>query len=121
MSSAWCGRSSLIALQERIEAGLLLQDIGGGGMRRFRLQSQMHALVSPVLFGMAGRDPLEPNAEAQPPDRELAEPVERMGRSEGHAVVGTNRVGQAEVLEGALEDGKGIALRVVDCASQAIR
>jgi hypothetical protein len=38
------------AVQERIEAGLLLHDFRGSGMRRFRLQGQMEALVSPVLF-----------------------------------------------------------------------
>jgi hypothetical protein len=28
-----------------------------------------------VLFGMTGRDALEPNAEPEPPDRQLAEPT----------------------------------------------
>jgi hypothetical protein len=37
----------------------------------------VHALVSAVLLGMAGRNPFDPNAEPQPPDGELAEPVER--------------------------------------------
>ena len=41
------------ALDEGIEAGLLLQDIGGGRLGRFGLQRQMHALVAAVLLGMA--------------------------------------------------------------------
>ena len=33
-----------------------------------------------------------------------------MGTGEGHAVVGTNRPGQTELLEDSLEDGEGVDL-----------
>ena len=51
------------ALDERIEAGLLLEDIGGGGLGRFPLQRQMHALMAAVLLGMSGLDALNRNAQ----------------------------------------------------------
>ena len=52
------------AIHERVEAHLLLEHVGRGGARGIRLQGEMHALVTAVLLGMAGRDALEPNAEA---------------------------------------------------------
>jgi hypothetical protein len=59
---------------------------------------------------MARLDALDPNTQAQPPDREPAEAVERIGRREGHAVIGADSLGQAEVLKGPLEDAEGVAL-----------
>ena len=67
---------------EVVEARLLLQDIRGGWLRRFRLQRQMHAFVPPVLLRMARFDAFQLNAQAEPPHRELAQPVERMPRGE---------------------------------------
>jgi hypothetical protein len=66
----------------------------------------MHPFMAPVLLGMAGGDALEPNAQPQPPDRQLAQAVERVRRGKGHAVVGADGVRQAEILEGALEELK---------------
>jgi hypothetical protein len=43
-------------------------------------------LVAPVLLRLAGRDALERDAEAQPPDGELAHAVEGVHRRERHAV-----------------------------------
>ena len=45
--------------------------------------------------------------EAEPPDGQLAEPVDRMRGREGHAVVGPDRLREATLLERALEDGEG--------------
>ncbi len=67
----------VVAGHEGVEAGLLLQDIRRGGLGRLRLQRAMHALVPAVLLRMAGLDPLDLNAEAEPPHGELAEPIER--------------------------------------------
>ena len=39
-----------------------------------------------VLFGVAGLDALDVDAEAQPPDQEFRQSVERVGAREGHAV-----------------------------------
>jgi hypothetical protein len=47
------------------------------------------------------------DAEAEPPDGELAEAIEGVGGGKGHAVVGANGLREAKFLEGALEDGEG--------------
>ncbi len=69
----------VIAGNKRVEAGLLLEDVGRGRLGRFGLQREMHALVPAVLFGMPGSDPLDLNPESQPPDRQPAQAVERVG------------------------------------------
>ena len=50
------------------------------------------------------------DAQPQPPDRQLAQAEQGMGAGEGHAVVGADGLGQAELLEDALEHGEGIDL-----------
>ena len=97
----------VIALDERIEPGLLLEHIGGGGLSGFGLQGEMHAFVPTILLRMTGLDALDVNAEAEPPDGEGAEAIQGVGGGKGHAVVGANGLGKAEFLEGALEDGEG--------------
>jgi hypothetical protein len=94
-------------LAKGIEARLLLQDIGGSGLGRVFLQGETHALVSSVLLGMAGLDALDVNAKPQPPDRELAQAIERRGGREGHAVIGANRRREPKFSEGVLEDREG--------------
>ena len=56
-----------------IEAGLLLQEVGGGRLGGFFLQRKMHALVATVLLGMARTDAFDADTQAEPPDGELAE------------------------------------------------
>ena len=65
----------VVAGDEGVKARLLLEDIRRGGFGRLCLQRAMHALVSPVLLRMAGLNPFDLNAEAEPPHGELAEPV----------------------------------------------
>ena len=65
-------------MHEGIEPPLLLQHVGGGGAGGFGFERQVHALMAAVLFGVARRDALEPNAEPQPPDREFAQSVQRV-------------------------------------------
>jgi hypothetical protein len=81
----------------------------------------MHPLVAAVLLRMPGFDALDLNPQPQPPDRELAEAIEGMGRRKRHPVVGPDGVRQAEFLEGPLENGKGEFFLVVDRASQVRR
>jgi hypothetical protein len=82
---------AVIAVEEGIEARLLLEDVSGGGLGRLFLQRQMHPLVSTILLGMARFDPLDRDAEAEPPDRQFAQPIERVSGGERHAIVGANR------------------------------
>ena len=58
---------------EVIEAGLLLQEVGGGRFGGFFFQSEMHAFVTAILLGMAGLDSFDADPQAQPPNGEFAE------------------------------------------------
>lgn len=59
----------VIAFDERVEAGLLLQHIGGRGVGGFSLERQMHPLVPAILLRVAGLNALQLNAEPEPPHR----------------------------------------------------
>ena len=74
-------------LEEVVEAGLLLEAVHAGWAGGLLLQGQVHALMAAVLLRMAGPDPLDGDAEPQPPDGELREVVEPVGAGEGNAVV----------------------------------
>src|SRR5262249_1283214 len=103
------------------EAGLLLEHVGGGWLRGFRLQGEMHAFVAAILLGMTRLDALDVDAEAEPADGEFAEAVQRVGGGKGHAVVGPDGLREAKFLEGALEDGEGEFSCVVERASHVRR
>ena len=49
-------------VQEGVELGLLLQDVGTGWASGFFLQGEMHTFMTAVLLGMAGADPLNGDA-----------------------------------------------------------
>src|SRR4030095_5834189 len=68
----------------------------------------MHSFVAAVLFGMPGLDPLVPNPEL---GQQYAERRQASGSttSERRAVVGTNRVREAEFCE--VEEQQGAHLR----------
>jgi hypothetical protein len=51
----------------------------------------MHALVAAVLLGMTGLNALDPDAEAQPPDGQARQPIERVAAAKRNAVVGADR------------------------------
>ena len=62
--------------------------------------------MAAVVLGMPRLAALDLNPETEPPHRELAEPVQRVGGRERDAVVGPNHVRESKFLEGALEDRK---------------
>src|SRR4029077_10884283 len=96
----------VVAGDEVVKACLLLEHVRGGGVGRLRFQREVPPFMSAVLLWMARLDALDLNAQPQPPDRQLAEAIERRRRREGHPVVGADRGGEPKLLEGALEDGK---------------
>ena len=49
-------------LQEGVELGLLLQEVGARRAGGFFLQGEMHALMPAILLGMAGTNPLNRDA-----------------------------------------------------------
>lgn len=65
-------------VHEGIEAGLLLEDVRGRRPRGLGLQRQVKTLVPPILLGMPRRNSLQADAEAEPPDGELTQPVQRV-------------------------------------------
>src|ERR1700692_5017236 len=67
----------------------------------------MHAFMAAVLLRMARVDALDVIAKPQPPNGESAQVEETIGRGEGHAVVGTNGLGQAAFPKQALKGSKG--------------
>ena len=69
----------VVARDEGIEAGLLLQQVRRRRLGRFGFQRPMHAFMPAVLLRVAGRDSLDPDPEAEPPDRQLTEAIERVG------------------------------------------
>ena len=99
----------VVLVDEGVEPGLLLEDVGRGRSCGVGLQREVEALVPAVLFGVARGDPLQPDAQAQPPHGELAQPIQGVGGGERDAVVRPNGLGQAVVLKGSLEDGEGVA------------
>ncbi len=79
---------------EIIKPHLLGEVIGPGRPGGFLLQGEVHALMAPILLGMARPDALDGDAEAQPPDGEFGEGVEPVGAGKGHAIVGAYGAGQ---------------------------
>ena len=59
----------------------------------------MHALMAAILLGMARFDPFHADAQAQPPDRELAQVESSVRGSEGQAIIATDAGGQAALLK----------------------
>jgi hypothetical protein len=60
---------------QRAEAGVLLKDVGRGGLRGCRFVSAVHALVPPMRLGMARGDALQMNPAPQSPHGEVTQPA----------------------------------------------
>jgi hypothetical protein len=93
---------------ELIEAGLLLEEVAGGRLGGFFLQGEMHAFVAAILLRMAGLDAFNANAQAEPPDGELAQVKQGMSGSKRNTVIAADVGGQSTVVEKPLKHGKSI-------------
>ena len=100
----------VVAMYEGVEAPLLLQHVGGAGLVASVLSVRCIRSCRPFCSGWPGVMRSRLNAKAQPPDRQLAEAIERMGGREGHAVIGANRPWQTVILKGPLKHAKRVAL-----------
>ena len=80
-----------------------------GGRVASVFKREVQPLVPAILLGMARRNPFEADAETEPPDGELAQPVQRVRGGEGHAVIRADGVGEPILLKRALEDREGVA------------
>jgi len=95
-------------LHELVEAGLLLEEVGGGRFGGFFFQGEMHAFVAAILLRMARLDALNANAEAKPPDGKFAEVEQSMRRRQRDAIVAADVSRQATFLKQPLKDGEGL-------------
>src|SRR6185369_2046850 len=94
-------------LDKGIELGLLLQKVSASRPSGFVFQRQMHALMAAILLGMTGTNAFDADAQAQPPHRQFRKIEESVGGSKGHAVVGTNRLGQTAFPEQSFKGQEG--------------
>ena len=62
----------VVALEEVIQARLLLEVLGGG-FGGFFLEAQVHALMAAILLGMTGFDALDVDSQTQPPHPPLTQ------------------------------------------------
>src|SRR5580693_6954601 len=67
----------------------------------------MHALMAAVLLRLAWLDPFVPDAQSQPPHRELAQ-SRRRSTSERSSVVGSNRFRQSEFPKSRFKYDPGV-------------
>jgi hypothetical protein len=95
-------------LHELVEARLLLKKIAGGRLGSLFLQREMHAFMAAVLLRMAGLDPFDADAQAQPPHRELAQIKQGVSGSEGHTVIAADVGGQATLLKKPLKHSESV-------------
>src|SRR5690606_25870216 len=89
---------------EGIEPGLLLQEVHARRTGGLLLEGSMHALVLAVLVRTTRLDPLDRDAEAQPPDGQPGQIVEPIGRCEGEAIVASYRGWQTAIGEETSEE-----------------
>src|SRR5262249_28886559 len=82
-------------------------EVLSGRFGGLKLQGQVHALVASVLLRATWLDAFDLDAEPEPPHGELGKIKQRIGRSEGHTVVGSDGFGQAELFEDAFESREG--------------
>jgi len=69
----------VVAFDEVVEFGLLLEEIAAGRLGGLELQGQKHAFVAAVLLRAAGLDALDRDAEPEPPDRQPAQAEKGVG------------------------------------------
>jgi hypothetical protein len=111
----------VVPVEKRIEPALLLQEIGRRRLGGFSLERQVHALMPAVLFGMAGFDALDVNAQAKPPHREAAQAVEGVRGREGQAVIAAIARGTPKSLKARSKTANAYLSCVLDRASQVIK
>ena len=92
----------VVCVTELVEALLLAVHRLVRWTRRFGFECAMHSLVCAVLFGVAGHDALDLDAQPNPPQRQRRKSCQA-GRSERTAVVRQDRPRQSVLAEDALE------------------
>jgi len=98
-------------LVELVTEAIELQLLGPHRVRRwargFCFEGAMHALMTPVLLGLARFDELRQDTESHPPGRMPRQSGQRVG-GERHAIVGADELRQAVLLEDPGKHGLGV-------------
>src|SRR5690349_4669916 len=97
-------------VDELVEPGLLLKEVLTRRLGGLALERQMHPFMAAILLRPSRADPLDADPEAEPPDGELAEVEESIGRGEGDSIVRADCFRQAAFLEDPFEDAQGVLL-----------
>src|SRR5437773_10201668 len=109
MSSAWCGRSWLKQSMNSSNFACCCRKFCAAGLVASFFKVRCMRSWRPFCWGWPGLMRSMP-IPRQPPHGELAQAEQRMGTGEGHAIVGADGFGQAEVLEHPLEYAEGVEL-----------
>src|SRR6185436_19361115 len=91
----------IVDATEAVKSAALFTKVGRG--RHLELQGAVKALEPSVLLWLGGSDDLDGNTELEQPHRQAGE-ASRPGRSKGRSTVGADGGGQAELMEGGIED-----------------
>jgi hypothetical protein len=95
-------RPFVVELPEKlVEFALLLQAVHSRRSSGFVFERETHALMPAVLLRMTGLDAFDDDAQTQPPHGKFGEIEQRVGRGEGHTVVGADAVRQAALPRAA--------------------
>src|SRR6185503_4997624 len=94
---------AVVLLAEAVEGALLRLEIRRRRRRGLLRKSEVHPLMSAILLRLAGLDPLVSNSELPPPGRKLRQAGDAARRERG-AVVASDGVRQAELVEDLLHD-----------------
>src|SRR5215813_7156691 len=94
---------------EVVEPLLLCRQTGGRRRCRLLVERAVYPLVPAILLRLAGPDPLGPDAQLDPPHRQPRQSADP-GRGKRRAVIRTDRLRQAMLLEGRREDRPHILL-----------
>ena len=100
----------IVAVDEVVELGLLLQEVFASRLGGLQLKRQMHAFMAAVLLWVARLYALDLDAQPEPPHGQFGQIEEGIGTGKRNAVIGADGFGQAELLENSLKHRKRIGL-----------
>ena len=101
------GALVVVARAKGIEPALLRAAGRRGGPRGLAFQVAMHAFVRAVVLRTRRRNPVMHDPELHPPDVERGQAVQA-GGGEGRAVIGPDRLGQADGAKQRAKHGAGL-------------
>ena len=111
----------VVLVDEVLEFGLLLEQIGRGWLGGGLFEGQMHPFMATVLFRVAGLDALDLDAQAQPPHRRRLRLYRAFGLAKGTPLSERMRPGSPYSLNSLSKTVKAYCSWVLSRPSQQIR